>query len=441
MRFIVITLSDCDQKTAPHEGQEGTSIMKSTNRREHLKELGYAALGGYLATSRGYAANETITVGCIGTGGRAQGLMKALARIPGVRMAAVCDVWDTHLAEGKQLADPQAFATKEYREVLDRKDIDAVLIGSPNHQHVPMMIAACAAGKDIYVEKPLTHRLEEGPAALAAQNRYNRVIQVGMQQRSMPQFQKGYELVKARQLGEIRKVHLTWNRNSGSRPVEYNIDPSSVDWKAWLGSARPQPFDPYRFRQWRWFWDFGGGALADLMVHFIDIAHWYLGVDHPEQAVTIGNNFTNDRWEAPDTTQTLLQYPGAQVYFESTFMNARNAAMLEFMGTEATLYLDRGRLEVLPERKRDAHYPNAQLPTEPEMQWVLGSGPKGADFYDEPDGEVLHLSNWLECIRSRKTPTAPVEAGISAASAAHLGNIALRKNTVAHWKTVEPKPA
>jgi predicted dehydrogenase len=415
--------------------------MKSTNRRQLLKDLGCAALGGYLATSRGYAANETITVGCIGTGGRTQGLMKALARIPGVRMAAVCDVWDTHLAAGKELADPQAFATKEYREILDRKDIDAVLIGTPNHQHVPMMIAACSAGKDIYIEKPLTHRLEEGPAAIEAQRRYHRIIQVGMQQRSMPQFQKGYELVKSGQLGTIRKVHLTWNRNAARGTAEYNIDPSTVNWNAWLGSARQQPFDPYRFREWRWYWDFGGGELADLMVHYIDIAHWYLDVDHPETAVTIGDKFTMDRWETPDTTQTLLQYPGAQVYFESTFMNARNAAMLEFMGTEATLYLDRGRLEVLPERKRDARNRNAQLPTEPEMQWVLGSGPKGADFYDVPDGEVLHLSNWLECVRNRQPPLTPVEAGVSAASAAHLGNIALRQDAVAHWKTVGPKQA
>ena len=413
--------------------------MKSTNRRQLLKDLGYAALGGYLATSRGYAANETITVGCIGTGGRCQGLMRALARIPGVRMAAVCDVWDEHLDEGKQLADPQAFDTKEYREILDRKDIDAVVIGSPNHQHVPMMIAACSAGKDIYIEKPLTHRLEEGPLAREAQNRYKRIIQVGMQQRSMPQFQKGYELVKSGQLGPIRKVHLTWNRNAARGAVHYNINPSTVDWKAWLGSARPQPFDPYRFREWRWYWDFGGGVLADLMVHYIDIAHWYLDVDHPEQAVTIGNKFNYAQWETPDTAQTLLQYPGAQVYFESTFLNARNGAMLEFMGTEATLYLDRGRLEVLPERHRDSQNRNALLPSEPEMQWILGTGPKGADFYDEPDGEVLHLSNWLECIRSRQTPSAPVEAGVSAASAAHLGNIALRTDSVAHWETVAPK--
>jgi predicted dehydrogenase len=410
-----------------------------TNRRELLKGFGYAALGGYLATARGYAANETITVGCIGTGGRTRVLMKALARIPGVRIAAVCDVWDTNLAAGKELADPQAFATKEYRQMLDRKDIDAVVIGTPNHQHVPMLVAACSAGKDVYVEKPLTHRLDEGRPALEAQNRSNRIVQVGMQQRSMPQFQKGLELVKSGQLGPIRKVHLTWNRNAARGSVVYNIDPATVDWKAWLGNARPQPFDPYRFREWRFYWDFGDGVLGDLMVHYIDIAHWYLGVDHPDKAVSIGNKFMNKRWETPDTQQALLQYPEAEVYFEATFMNARNAAMLEFMGTEATLYLDRGRLEVIPERKHDPHNSNPALPTEPEMQWILGTGPKGADFYDAPDGEVLHLSNWLECIRSRQAPTAPVEAGISAASAAHLGNIAFRKDEVAHWGTEAPK--
>jgi predicted dehydrogenase len=399
-----------------------------------LKTLGGAVTGGFAATRLGYAANETVEIGVIGSGGRAQALMKALARVPGVRISAVCDVWDKHLAEGRELAAPGGFTTKEYRQILDRKEIDAVVIGTPNHQHVPMLKDACSAGKDVYVEKPLTHKLEEGPAALEAQNRYNRIIQVGQQQRSMPQFQKGLELVKSGQLGTVRKVHLTWNRNAARGTTKYDIDPSTVNWQAWLGSARPQPFDPYRFREWRWYWDFGGGVLADLMVHYIDVAHWYLGVDHPSEAVTIGDKFTSPQWETPDTTQTLLRYPGCQVYFESTFMNARNGAMLEFMGTEATLYLDRGRLEVIPERKRDAHNRNALLPTLPESQWVLGTGPQGADFYDQPDGELLHLSNWVECIRTRNKPVAGVEAGISAASAAHLGNIALRGDRAARWE-------
>jgi predicted dehydrogenase len=414
--------------------------MNLNSRREMLKAVGSAVTSGFVASRLGYAANDTIGVGVIGTGGRAQVLMKSLATIPGVRIAAVCDVWDKHLAEGKELAHSSAFTTKEYRQILDRKDIDAVLIGTPNHQHVPMTVAACSAGKDVYVEKPLTHNLAEGPSAIEAQNRYQRIVQVGQQQRSMPQFQKGYELIKSGQLGTIRKVHLTWNRNSPWGSGQYDVDPSTVDWKAWLGNARPQPFDPYRFREWRWYWDFGGGVLADLMVHYIDVAHWYLGTDHPEKAVQIGDKFTSPQWETPDTAQALLHYPdvGAQVYFEATFMNARNAAMLEFMGSEATLYLDRGRLEVIPEHKRDPHNRNPTLPTVPEMSLVLGTGPKGADFYDQPDGELLHLSNWIECVRSRKTPVTPAEAGVSSASAAHLGNIALRDDSVAHWKDHTP---
>ena len=175
--------------------------MDLNNRRDMLKAMGAAVTGGFMASSLGYAANETIQVGIIGTGGRAQALMKALAQIPGVRMTAVCDVWDKHLADGKEIAGSSAFATKNYREILDRKDIDAVVIGTPNHQHVPMLTEACSAGKDVYVEKPLTHRLNEAPAAVEAQNRHKRIVQVGQQQRSMPQFQKGYELVKSGQLG------------------------------------------------------------------------------------------------------------------------------------------------------------------------------------------------------------------------------------------------
>ncbi len=164
-----------------------------------------------------------------------------------------------------------------------------------------------------------------------------------------------------------------------------------------LGAAPEQPFDPYRFRNWRWFWDFGGGILTDLMVHFLDVAHWYLDLDHPQTAATIGDHFqAAGLWQTPDTVQTLLHYPdqGVQIYFEGTFVNARNAAMLEFMGSEGTLYLDRGRYEVIPERRSKLE----------ASELVIGEGPRGADFYKEPDGELLHLTNWIECIRSRQKP-------------------------------------
>lgn len=393
------------------------------------------ALGGYVATSKGYAANETITVGVIGTGGRAQVLMKALNKIPGSKIVAVCDVWDENLAKAKAIA-PAAETTKDYRKILDRKDIDAVVIGAPDHQHVALLVAACAAGKDVYVEKPLTHSLAEGAAALHAQNDNKKIVQVGMQQRSMPQFQKAYEMVQAGSIGKIHKVHLTWNRNSvRTDPPAYNIDPATVDWKAWLGPAPDQPFNEVQFRNWRWFWNFGGGVMTDLMVHFVDVAHWFLGLDHPSEAVSIGDRFAATWWQTPDTAQTILRYPEkeVQIYFESTFLNARNGAMLEFMGSEATLYLDRGRYEVHPERRSRTNNRVSAMPAMEESEWILGKGPRGADDYDAPDGEVLHIANWLECIRSRKRPAAPVEAGISAASAAHLANLSLRENKIARW--------
>ena len=402
----------------------------TTTRRGFLETIGGAGAAASLATlesARGFAANDTIAVGCLGTGGRCQGLMRSLAQVPGVRIAAVCDIYDAHLHAAAKLADSQAFATKHYREVLDRKDIDAVLIASPDHWHVPMSVDACNAGKDVYVEKPLTHDLAEGVAMVEAQNRNRKVVQVGMQQRSMPHIQKGRELVKSGRIGELFKIHLTWNRGGSTRFAggSSGIDPRQVAWKDFLGHAPDQPYDEYRFRNWRWFWDFGGGLLTDLMVHWIDVAHWFLDVDHPDKATTIGDHFASKGvWQTPDTIQCLLEYPNnVQAHFEGTFSNATYGAMITFMGSEGTLYIDRGRYELVPEYGKG----------KPES-WILGSNPrKGADFYDKPDGELLHLTNWVECIRSRQKPNAPAEAGVSAASAAHLGNRAYRSGQVATW--------
>jgi predicted dehydrogenase len=400
--------------------------------------LGSAAATGALATALPGAqprgANERINIGLIGTGGRCRHLMQALAKVPNTRMTALCDVYEPHMDQARKLADPKAFATRNYHEILKRKDIHAVLIASPDHWHVPMTVDACAAGKDVYVEKPLTHSLAEGRAVIEAQNKHKRIVQVGTQQRSMPQFVRARELVRSGRLGHIYKVHLTWNRNSDRvRRGPQNVDQNKLDWKGFLGSARKQEFDAYRFRNWRWFWDFGNGILTDLMVHFIDVVHWYLDLDRPLKAVTVGDNYiSRGIWETPDTIQTLLVYRSEkkadyvddlQVYFEGTFCNARNGAMLEFMGTEATLYLDRGRFEIHPEPRRKGKYEDM----------VLGKGTRGRDFYDRPDGELLHLAHWIDCIRQRRTPNCPAEAGVSAAAAAHLGNQAFRKNQIAQW--------
>lgn len=393
-------------------------------------------LGGVAAAGLAYSAmpaigapgaNEAIRVGVIGTGGRARGLMKTLGSMPGVKIVAVSDVYDVALDMGRQLADPAALVTKAYREVLDRKDVDAVLIGTPDHWHAAMTVAACQAGKDVYVEKPLTHNIEEGAGVIQAQNAHARVVQVGTQQRSMPQFIKARELVRSGRLGKVFKVHMTWNRNLGGQVTRSasNIDPKQVDWKAFLGNAPDQPFDPYKVTgNWRWFWDFGGGVLTDLMVHWLDAAHWLLDLDHPDRATAFGTRqVASTTWETPDSVQSFLEYPGGlTASFEATFSNAHRGALMELMGTDATLYLDRGRFELVPERGKGA----------PESM-VLGEGPRGRDFYDVPDGEQLHLAHWLDCIRTRAKPNAPAEAGVAAAAAAHLANRALRSGQVALW--------
>ena len=404
--------------------------MNDLSRRSFILSASTAAaatIAGSSATA--FAANETINVACIGTGGRCRHLMKSLAKIEKVRMSAVCDVWDAALAEGKKLADPKAIESRNWKEILDNKDIDAVLIGTPDHWHVPLTVAACAANKHVYVEKPLTHDLSEGKAVVDAQNKHKRIVQVGTQQRSMPHIIKAKELVKAGRIGKVVKVRMSWNRNSDRvRKNKLGVDPKGVDWTTFLGTAKKQEFDEYRFRNWRWFWDFGGGIFTDLMVHWVDVAHWILEVDHPTQAVSLGQfNTAQDVWETPDTVQTILHYPGGiQMHFEGTFSNAREGAMIQFMGTEATLYIDRGRFEIIPEwNKKGA-----------KDEMILGINPdrKGADFYDKPDGELLHLTDWVECMRNNKTPSAPAEAGVSGASAAHMANLAMRQGGVAKWK-------
>jgi len=377
-------------------------------------------------------ANETLRVGCIGTGGRCRTLMKSLAKIPDLRVTAICDVYSPHLDLARPLADPSAFATASYKALLDRDDVDAVLIGAPDHWHVPLTVAACDAGKDVYVEKPLTHSIDEAQLVLDAQARSKQIVQVGTQQRSMPHIREARDLIRAGRLGPVSKIHLTWNRNTDrAKPGPAGVDPAKLDWKAFLGTAPDQPFDDYRYRNWRWFWDFGGGIFTDLMVHWIDVAHWVLDLDHPESAASIGTFHSAEGiWQTPDTVQTLLTYPGGlQAHFEGTFTNAREGAHIVFMGPEGSLDIDRGGFILEPEPGR----------AEPITR-LVGTGRRGLDFYDEPDGELLHLTDWVDSVRSRRPPSAPVSGAVSSASAAHLANLALRSGQATRWADLFAPP-
>jgi predicted dehydrogenase len=395
-------------------------------RRQFLQTIGTGtvilAAGHFTPAAPG--PNDTIQVGCIGTGGRCRQLMSSVKKIPGVRLAAVCDIWDEHLARGREIAHPSAFSTKRFREVLENKDIDAVIVGTPDHWHVPITIAACEAGKDVYVEKPLTHSLEEGASVIKAQNDYKRIVQVGQQQRSMPHLREAHEkYIQPGVLGKVHQIRVFWNRSGyglSGPPPKFDIDPSTVDWKTFLGNAPDQPFNEQRFRQWRWYWDFGGGILTDLMTHFIDVVHWYMDLEEPESAAALGGTYFNGQgWETPDTINAVFTYPGQRaVVFHGTFANGMHGAGIEFQGQNATLYVDRGRYELYPVDSKD----------KPESV-VIDEKPKGYDATrDEQD--LAHLQNWVDSVRSRTQPHCPAEVGVSAAAASHMGNIAFRKSIV-----------
>ncbi|MFH5805001.1 Gfo/Idh/MocA family protein [Alienimonas sp. DA493] len=368
--------------------------------------------------------NETIDVGVVGPGGRGRWLMDRLRNVPGVRIVAVCDVWDEARAAGLKLADPRAAAFADLRKMLAETKLDAALVATPDHQHVPCSVACCEAGLDVYCEKPLTHTAAEGDRMIRAVRDNKRILQVGTQHRSMPHLAEARKLLQEGAAGEIYKVRMTWNRNNPGRGRAPQVDPSTVDWDLFLGDAPDQPFDSQRMRNWRWYWDFGGGIFTDLMVHWADTARWFLQPGEVSRAVSVGDHFTTaGLWETPDTVQTLLSFPasedgapGPQMHFEGTFANHRDRACTEFMGSKATLYVDRGRYELIPQHRSGV---------EPKERLEAPDKLRGLDFYDAVDGAKYHLENWVNCIRSREEPTCPVEEGVASADMAHAANAAL----------------
>jgi predicted dehydrogenase len=399
---------------------------KPTTRRDFLAGSAGLALGLAASSRAGAAASSTIRVGTIGTGGRCRQLMQAAKPINDIRFVAVCDIWQEAIRQGTKLAADGAKVYSDYRKLLDQKDIDAVFIATPDHWHVQMLVDAVDAGKDVYIEKPLTWSLDENPIALAAVKKHpERIVQVGMQQRSMPHLVKCYEeIINPGTLGAVHHVRLWWNYSAyPNGPRKITVDPSEVDWKAFCGKAKKQPFDPYCFRAWRNIWDFAGGHLTDLMTHYIDVVHWYMGVDHPTSATSAGGRFfSTDGRETPDVIHTMLTYPNKLVVtFQGNQHNGSAGAGMEFFGSNGTLYVDRQLYELTPERDRSK-----------PVKFQDGHLPRG-HFDTRADQDTIFLRHWVDSLHSRKPPLVNVDMGINAAGASHLGNVAYRSGGVAKW--------
>jgi len=397
----------------------------SIDRRTFLSVATGAALGTRLAASSVQGANDRIRIGVIGTGGRARSLMTQLKRLPGNEMVAICDVYEPRLLQAAEIAAPSAAKSAEYRAILDNREIDAVVIGAPDHWHKTITLDAVAAGKDVYVEKPISHSIADGVEMVRAVEASKQIVQTGTQQRSWDHWVLGKQIVDSGRLGQITFVQTYWyqHERAGSyAPVSMD----KLDWKRWLGPAPERAFAPERFYQWRHFWDYGGGQLTDLMTHWIDVVHWYMDVDAPLTAVATGHNYNLKIWEAPDTVNATLEFPkNFMAVYLGTYVSRVDDGGLEFRGDKGTLKIDRSRLAFY---RDDAAYAAGTLAPEPDI-FVRSSG----------DGTLTHLQNWLDCIRSRKSPNANISIGHQAARTSHIANAALRAGHGVKWNASAEK--
>jgi predicted dehydrogenase len=358
--------------------------------------------------SRILGANDRLGLGVIGCGERGRGDMRLFLKQTGVQVVAVCDIYGEMIDRAQQMA-PGAQAFTDHRKLLELKEVDIVLIATPDHWHAQTTMDALNAGKDVYVEKPLTLKIEEGPEIVKAARVNERICQVGMQQRSGPHYiQAKKEYIDTGRLGKITLARTWWHGNVyhlRRAPERLRQKPSNLDWARFLGPVKWRDWDPQQYWNWRAYLDFGGGQITDLFTHWVDVVHMFLGQDIPVSAVAAGGVYVyKDGRTAPDTINVLLEYPNdLTVTFEATLAPGLRGAAVEFVGTEGRLWIDRSRFE----------FESAEKGAQP----VVVKAPN-------PDMTADHIANFLECVRTRKLPNGDVLIGHRSAQASHLGNIA-----------------
>jgi predicted dehydrogenase len=367
---------------------------------------------------------DRIRIALIGCGGMGRGDLAAFLRDEKVDCPLVCDVDDRQIAQASAAIEKargkKPESVKDFRRVMERKDIDACLVATPDHWHALPAIHACLAGKDVYVEKPLATSIAEGRAMVGAARRHQRVVQVGTQWRSGAHYQDAVSFVQSGKLGKIRVVRvwacLAWVGDIG-KPADAE-PPPGVDYDLWLGPAPARAFNPARFHfNFRWFWDYAGGLMTDWGVHLINIAQWAMQVKSPLSAAASGGKYVlDDISETPDTQCAIFEFPGFVMVWDHQVAGTHGVRRREhgvaFDGANGTLVLDAGGWEVIPSGDRGLE--PQKHPSSPDPRWN-------------------HVKNFLDCMRSRERPVSDVEIGYHATLTPHLGNIALRTGRKVRW--------
>uniref|UniRef100_Q023Z6 Oxidoreductase domain protein n=1 Tax=Solibacter usitatus (strain Ellin6076) TaxID=234267 RepID=Q023Z6_SOLUE len=422
--------------------------------------------GGAMATSLASqgtsqtAANDRIRIATIGFGGMGMGDTKYALTVPGVELAAVCDVYDGRRTRAREVYGDQVFTTRDYREVLARRDVDAVIIATPDHWHSTISIAAMEAGKDVYCEKPMVQTVGEGQAVVAAQEKTRRIFQVGSQYVTSLVYQKARDLIAAGAIGSINLVEAWLNRNTAMGAWQYSIppdaSPATVDWDRFLGRAPKRPFDAVRMFRWRNYQDYGTGVAGDLFVHLLSGLHVATGSVGPERILATGGlRYWNDGRDVPDVMLAMLDYPKQKAHPEFTMalrVNLKSGVPEEqfgfrFMGSEGviTTSMSSLRLEKAPP-EREPGYSVGTFPKAVQEEFVRQYRAKypeakaaakiEPEVFTPPTGYDAHRDHhrvFYEAVRARKRPVEDAVFGFRAAGPALLANVSCYEKRVCKW--------
>ncbi len=411
-----------------------------SSRRRFLAGLSAAAYNRILG------ANDRIQVGFIGYGLIGAQHVHDFKNQKDADLVAMCDVHQPRLEQGVAACGGAAKPYTDFRRMLDNKDVQAIVVSTPDHWHALMTIMACAAGKDVYVEKPLTVFVREGRWMVDAARRFKRVVQVGTQQRSGRHYQQAIRLLRSGYIGKVMSVRMASFRNimpGFGAPADGSV-PAGFDYDMWLGPAAKRSFNPHRgLYHFRWFWDYSGGQMTNLGAHEIDIMQWALRAQGPAAVSSSGGRFAlEDNGETPDTQDAIFEYPGFTAVWshrEASAGSRAGAGGTEYLGPKGSMRINRAGFEVIPDPRIE---PSNAIPT---FQGHPTGGPVRAATKPEPwvrpmkepgssaEQFDLHVRNFIDCIKTRQQPIADVEAGHRVATACHLANISLRTGRKLRW--------
>jgi predicted dehydrogenase len=379
------------------------------------------------AQARVLGANDRVRAGVIGAGGRGQFLTSEFKEI-GAEMAAVCDAYEPNLQAGLKAANTGAREYRDYRRLLEDKSLDAVVVASPDHWHAQMVIDAVHAGKDVYVEKPMTHTIKEGHDVVAAVRSTKRVVQVGTQRRSSPLFLDAKKVMDSGATGPVRLVNSWWvNYQAGLSPRKLE---GQLDWKQWLGPAPAREVDPVRFFNWYYYYDYSGGLLIGQAAHIVDFVHWFMGSKAPTTVSCMGGEVNLKGAEIPETACLTAQYPENYlsvftIGYQAMRYALYNDQMNQFHGTKARFDVGRENYALWPQ--------SLALDMKPSIE-VKQPG-------SFTPATRAHIRNFLECIQTRQDPNAPVEAGLSTVIVLSLAIDSLRQGRVMGSREHGGRPA